>query len=106
MYVRMYVCVCHAQVCPFALICTYLHLRARSGTHALIRALTMEVGNREERRFLTVENAEDSATGPPQCMCFAEANRARREREKVQKSWREYLQARCKLCSLSCSIQP
>ena len=40
-------------------ICTHLHSRAFSGTHASC-ALTMEVDNREEWRFLTMEDAEDN----------------------------------------------
>ena len=110
-YVRAYICVSHAQECQFALICNHLHLFALTCTlrnHGL-RALTMEVEDREERRFLTMEDAEDIATGPPQRMCFAEssaersrrlatlrkrkqrsqstkdAKRARREPDKVQK---------------------
>ena len=30
--------------------------------------------DREEWRFLTMEDGEDSAAGPPQCMCFVESN--------------------------------
>ena len=101
-----YVHVCHAQECQFALICTYVHVR--SGTHAS-RALTMSVPvkDKKERRFLTLEDAEDSTSGHLQRTCFAQLSaersrwlatlrkrkqrtksmymRARREREKVQK---------------------
>ena len=79
MYVCTYVHVCNAQECQFALICTYVHIR--SGTHAS-RALTIEVPveDKEERHFLTMEDAEDSATGHLQCTCFAQlsAERSRR----------------------------
>ena len=54
-------------------ICTYLHSRARSGTHASC-ALKMEVEDREERRFLTMEDREDSTAGPPQRTCFVESS--------------------------------
>ena len=72
-------------------VCTYvsvtlrnvnLHsfaLRASSGTHAS-RALTMEVVNREEWRFLTMEDAEDSAACLLQCTCFAELSFKRSRR--------------------------
>ena len=87
--------------------------------------LAME--DREERRFLTIENGQGNAAGPPQRTCFAksstersrrlaalrirklrsqctvEAKRARREQEKVQKKKThcgESSQARYKLCSL------
>ena len=78
-YVRTYVRVCNAQECQFALICTYVHVR--SGTHAS-RALTMEVPveDKEERRFLTMEDVEDSATGHLQCMCFGQLS--------AEHSWR------------------
>ena len=55
MYVRAYVRVCHTQECQFALICTHVYAQELMG-----RALTMEVKNREERRFLTMEDMEDS----------------------------------------------
>ena len=95
-------------------ICTHLHSRARSGTHAS-RALTMEVEDREEQRFLTMEDGEDSVAGPPQRTCFVElsaersrqlatlrktkqrsqctkeAKRARRERTKEESTlWRVF----------------
>ena len=60
-----YVRVCHAQECQFR---THLHSCACSGTHAS-RALTMEVEDRKKRCFLTMEDAEDSAAGPPQRTC-------------------------------------
>ena len=56
MYVRTYVSVMLRNV-NFTL--TVLHSRARSETHTS-RALTMEVEDREGRRFLTMEDAEDS----------------------------------------------
>jgi len=57
--------------------CTHcLHSRARLETHAS-RALTMEVKDREERRFLTMEDVEDSTAGPPQRTCFAESSAER-----------------------------
>ena len=70
MYVRTYVRVGHAQEYRMS-ICNHLHSRARSssGTHAS-RALTMEVEDREERRFLTMEDGEDSAACPPQRTCM------------------------------------
>ena len=39
-----------------------------------------KTGPREERRFLTMEDTEDSVAGPPQCTCFVElsAERSRR----------------------------
>ena len=128
--VRVYVRTCRSR--SGMSICTHLHSRARSGTHAS-RAPKMEVEDREERRFLTMEDGKDSAAGPPQRTCFAElsaersrrlatlrkrkqqsqctkeAKRARREQEKVQRKKArcgESSQARYKLCSLSCSIQP
>ena len=58
--------------------CTHLHSRACSETHAS-RALTMEVEDREERRFLTMEDTENSAAGPPQLMCFAELSAEHRQ---------------------------
>ena len=69
-YVHMYVHVCHAQECQFALTC----ICARSGTHVSCTdvqgCLAME--DREQWRFLTMEDAEDSTAGPPQRTCFAE----------------------------------
>ena len=38
----------------------------------------MEVEDREERRFLTMEDEEDSVAGPPQRTCFAELSAERR----------------------------
>ena len=38
-------------------------------------SLAME--DREERRFLTIEDGYDNAAGPPQCMCFAEGSTER-----------------------------
>ena len=75
----LYIRVCHAQECRFALICTHLHSRACSGTHALC-ALTMEVEEREERWFLTMEDAEDSAAGLPKRTCFVESSAERTRR--------------------------
>ena len=57
-------------------ICTHLHSHACSGTHALC-ALTMEVEEREEQCFLTMEDAEDSATGLPKRACFVESSAER-----------------------------
>ena len=59
-----------------------LHSCARRETHAS-RALTHEdtgctympsltIEDREERCFLTIEEGEDNAAGPPQRTCFAE----------------------------------
>ena len=62
-YVHAYVGTCLS--CSGMSICTHLHLRARSETHAS-RALTKEVKDREEWCFLTMEDVEDSAAGPPQ----------------------------------------
>ena len=83
--------------------------------------------DREEQCFLTIENGQGNAAGPPQRMCFAEsstehsrrlaalrkrklrsqctveAKRARIEQEKVQNKKThcgESSQARYKLCSL------
>ena len=76
-------CVCTCLSCSGMSICTHcLHSRARSETHTsrarsethTSRALTMEVEDREGRRFLTMENAEDSVADPPQRTCFAELN--------------------------------
>ena len=90
------------------------------------------VEDREERRFLTMEDGEDSAAGPLQHTCFAESSAERnrrlatlrirkqrsqctkeakraREQEKVQRKKArsgESSQVRYKLYSLSCSIQP
>ena len=75
----LYIRVCHAQECQFALICTHLHSRACSGTHALC-ALTMEVEEREERWFLTMEDVEDSAAGLPKRTCFVESSAERTRR--------------------------
>ena len=78
MYVRTYVrayatyvsvTLRNVNLHSFALTCTLRN-------HGL-RALTIEVEDREERRFLTMEDAEDSATGPPQRMCFAELSAER-----------------------------
>ena len=117
---------------PFALICTHVHAQKSWVTciddggrgidisrvlycvcagkwHRYKPCLISMVEDRKERRFLTMEDAEDIATGPPQRMCFAEssaersrrlatlrkrkqrsqctkdAKRARREPDKVQK---------------------
>ena len=96
---------------------------------------TRLLGPSEERCFLTMEDAEDSAAGPPQCTCFAEPSAERSQwlatlRKRKQRSlwtkkprrqeenermckkkkkkarWGESSQARYKLCSLLCSIQP
>ena len=96
------------HTCLVTLSNANLHSCACSGTHALC-ALTMEVEEREERCFLTMEDAEDSAAGLPKRTCFVEsspectrqlatlrkrkqqsqctkeAKRARRKQEKVQK---------------------
>ena len=111
-------------------VCTHLHLRACSETHAS-SALTKEVKDREEWRFLTMEDVENSAAGPPQhryfvelsaerrqqlatlrkrkqrSQCTKEAKKAKREQEKLQKKKArgESPKARCKFCSLSCSSQ-
>ena len=111
-------CVHTCLSCSGMSICTHcLHSRARSETRTS-RALTMEVEDREGRWFLTMEDAEDSATDPLQRTCFAELNaehsrrlatlskrkqwrqctkkakKVRREPDKVQKekstSWRIY----------------
>ena len=68
MYVCTLVCTCLSR--SGMSICTHLHSRARSGTH-VSRALMIEVEDREERRL---EDAEDSAAGPPQRTCFAESS--------------------------------
>ena len=123
---RTYVCVCHTHECQFALTCMHAeelicHVRAltRESTYWM-PSLAME--DREERRFLTMEDRQDNVVGLPQRMRFAEssterswrlaasqctveAKRARREQEKVQKKKArcgESSQARytCKLCSL------
>ena len=82
-YVHMYVRVGHAQECQFALICTHVQ-----GTH-VSRALTMEahgwgtrsrLEDREERRFLRMEDGEDSTAGPPQRTCFVESSAERIQR--------------------------
>ena len=127
-YVHAYVGTCLS--CSGMSICTHLHLRARSETHASC-ALTKEVKDREEWCFLTMEDVEDSAAGPPQhryfvelsaecrqqlatlrkrkqqSQCTKEAKKAKREQEKLQKkkACGESPKAKCKLCSLSCSIQ-
>ena len=65
-------CVCTCLSRSGMSTCTYcLHSLQHSETHAS-HALTMEVEDRarDERRFLTMEDAEDSAAGPPQRMCF------------------------------------
>ena len=72
MYVRTHIhtCLSHSGLS----ICThFLHSRAHSETH-VSHALTIEVEDREERRFLTMEDAVDSAAGPPQRTCFAESS--------------------------------
>ena len=100
----------------------------RENTGCLAQPLTME--DRKEWRFLTMEDGQDNAIGPLQRTRFVEsstersrrlaalrkrsqgtveAKRARREQEKVQKKKAccgESSQARYKLCSLPCSIQP
>ena len=38
------------------------------------------VKDREERRFLTMEDGKDSATGPLQRMCFVESSAERSQR--------------------------
>ena len=76
--VRAYVRVCHAQECQFD-----------------SRALTIEVEDREERRFFTMEGAENSGAGPPLSTCFAELSAKRScrvgntEKEKATKSMYE-----------------
>ena len=82
-YVRMYVHVCHAQECQIV----NLRSCARRRTHAL-RALThedtrcayMAKEDREERRFLTIEEGWDSAAGPLQRTCIAESSTERSRR--------------------------
>ena len=122
-----YVCVCRAQDCQFALTCTQRtsYVTCTDTGESRMPSLAME--DREEQRFLPMEDGYDNAVGPPQCMCFAESNtersrrlaalrkrkqrsqgtveakRARREWEKVQKKKAccgESSQARYKLCSL------
>ena len=69
-YVHTYICVRHTQECQFALtVCTHAS-----------RALTIEVEDKEERCFLTMEDAVDSAAGPPQRTCFAESSAERSQR--------------------------
>ena len=105
----LYIRVCQAQECQFALICTHMHAQ-----ELVLCALTMEVEEREERCFLTMEDAEYSAAALPKRTCFVEssaertqqlatlgkrkqqsqctkeAKRATRKQEKVQKK-----KARC-----------
>ena len=135
MYVRTYVRTRRSRLGMS--ICTHLHSRARN----LCVTCTDEGGartgheietrghDREERRFLTMEDGEDSAACPPQRTCFVESSaerirrlvtmrkrkqrtkeaKSKREQEKLQRNkarCRESSQARYKLSSLSCSIQP
>ena len=51
-------------------------MHARSETHAS-RALTIEIEDMEGGQFLTMEDTEDSAAGPPQRTCFAELSEER-----------------------------
>ena len=103
MYVRTYVSVTlrNVNLHSFALICAHsFALTCTLRNHAL-RGLTMEVEDREEWRFLTMEDAEDSATGPPQRMCFAESSAERsrwlatlRKRKQRSQSTKEAKRAR------------
>ena len=73
--VRTYVSVTlrNVNLHSFALTCTLAQELTRHW-------LTMEVEDREERRFLTMEDGEDSAAGPPQRTCFAESSAERSRR--------------------------
>ena len=66
---RTYVCVCHTHECQFALTCMHAeelicHVRAltRESTYWM-PSLAME--DREERRFLTMEDRQDNMVGLP-----------------------------------------
>ena len=79
MYVCTYVRTCWS--CLGMSICTHLHSRARNSCVTYTDERGARTGHeietrghdREERRFLTMEDGEDSAASPPQRTCFVES---------------------------------
>ena len=55
-------------------ICTHLHHMHAQEPMRHMHWQRSRTGPREEQRFLTMEDVEDSATHPPQRMCFAESS--------------------------------
>ena len=85
MYVRTYVRTCWSR--SGMLICTHLHSHARNSFvtctddgGACGRGTRLRLEDKEERCFLTMDDREDSAAGPPQRTCFVDlhAERSRR----------------------------
>ena len=82
-YVRMYVHVCHAQECQIVNLRSCARRRtyaSRALTHEDTRCAYMAKEDREERRFLTIEEGWDSAAGPLQRTCIAESSTERSRR--------------------------
>ena len=68
-----YVCVCHAQECQFALTCTQRSSCVTCTDTRAYRMPSLAIEDREERRFLTMEDEQHNTAGPPQRMRFAES---------------------------------
>ena len=83
MYVRTYVRTCWSRLGMS--ICTHLHSRARNscvtctddGGARAGHEIETRGHDRKERRFLTMEDGEDSASSSPQRTCFVESSAER-----------------------------
>ena len=81
-YVHTYMSVMlrNVNLHSFALTCKELMYHMHDDGGVCGRGTRSRLEDREERRFLTMEDGEDSAAAPPQRTCFVESSAERSQR--------------------------